>query len=369
MYIDANPNPNTSSIVKLKKYVEKDKNSSSKKIITINEAKAVSTQGNLSVFLANYNITGIEHLSVTIDDQEFNYNKDLQDLLNLENENNESKEMPNRDSIAPTSTESKEELRTKYLKEVWDNWHRINALNKNDIARLEKFKDNLSKTQAIPENVDDLSEEGRKLLSQILSWSPDYIGLTPIAPAINNTDAIEVKVSIKYKNIVKEDVVVGRYRTIGGLSADFSGNVFLTGLKNSPVYTEMVDIDGTEELRAKINKRNQRSVGYGINTGVSFRTGSLLRPTLNVAAFLPLDEEITPFLGFGPGLSLQGEKVKLSFSGGLAFGSINTINEQYLNKDLSDFESLTNEMIAEKAWESSWYVSIGISIKLKEEDK
>ena len=75
--------------------------------------------------------------------------------------------------------------------------------------KLNQYKSVLENT--VYTNNIDLNEEGRKFLSELLSWSPRYIGLTPIAPIIVDSDEIDISISVKYNNASKETVSIGSY--------------------------------------------------------------------------------------------------------------------------------------------------------------
>ncbi|WP_024772964.1 hypothetical protein [Aquimarina macrocephali] len=360
LLIDANPNPNYSSSVRLVKRRKVDNNGSF--LIKDKEAKAVSTKGNISVFLKNYNITELENITVTINNRDYEYNTGLGELVNPKTpDDKETEAKKPEDSIKTVSTPvSPIEARTAYLKEFYNKLQSIDHLNTNDIARLENYKNTL---KTVKENQDldiELNDKGTKLYEKILSYSPLWVGLTPIAPAVKDTDEIEISASIEYENKPKNDIFVGHYKTIGGLAVDIGGNFFLTGLRNNKIFTDSVTVGDTKELRAKIGNKNQRSLGYGLNAEVSLRTGSLLRPTINIGSFIPFEEDISPYFALGPGVSLVSKKVKIRFAAGIAYGKVNAIAEQYRDRDLSDFENLTNESLTEKVWDSSWYISVGI---------
>ena len=67
----------------------------------------------------------------------------------------------------------------------------------------------------------------------------------------------------------------------------------MSRLKNNAVYAEQETIDGNNELRAKMDEENNTSVGIGAVFEASYRTGSNLRPSINIGFFLPFEEEFT----------------------------------------------------------------------------
>ncbi|SDM20972.1 patatin-like phospholipase family protein [Kriegella aquimaris] len=64
-------------------------------------------------------------------------------------------------------------------------------------------------------------------------------------------------------------------------------------------------------------------------------------PTLNLGFFVPFEEDITPYLAFGPGLTFTGDKVKFSFGGGIAYGSVNSIAERFVDVDVTSVTDVT----------------------------
>ena len=158
---------------------------------------------------------------------------------------------------------------------------------------------------------------------------------------------------------------LGNYRTTGGLGISVGNQIFVTGLKNNPVYTDSVLIDTTNQLRAFMDDQNQTSIGIGVNAELYWRTGSWFEPTLNLGFFVPFEEDITPFIGLAPGFRIGNGNVKFSGSFGLALGSVNEIKPEYRDTDLTRFGGLTNDKLAHKVWKSSWVVGFGISFNLK----
>ena len=367
LIIDANPNPNESKIISLKKYHKITEDS--KEEWQFREAKGVDSRGNLAVFLENYNITNLENLSVKINSLDFEYNADVGKLLEI-GKKEETEQEQEKDTTEITGTgEDPIAKRTAYLKNVYSIIKSNTALSNEDIARLEDYKQTLKRVRFAEDKNIVLNDEGQELFSKILSWSPQYVGLTPIAPAVEDGDQVSVIVSRKFKGDSQaKETKVGDFRTSGGLGFDLGGEIFVTGLKNNNVFTETVSIDGNDELRAMIDDDdNQLSIGYGLNMEVSYRTASLFRPTLNIASFIPFEEDISPYFGFGPGVSISTQKVKFRLAGGIATGKVNAINGRYEDLDLSDIDDLTNESISEKVWQSSWYVSIGIRAKINKD--
>ncbi|TYA71759.1 hypothetical protein [Seonamhaeicola marinus] len=335
------------------------------------EAKAVSTKGNVIVLLRNYNIKDIEKITVSMNEKDFVYNMSF-DISNPK----DSGDKPEKEEKEEQTDSKPEEVKstsgditavTKRLKEDYDKIKNIDILNKEDYVVLKNYQSNL---KAIKEKLkQDLDLESKALYEKIIKTSPDWIVLNPIPDAIKNSDKVEISVVIDRANKTEDKILVGSYLTIGGLSYDGGGNFFITGLRNNKVFTDSITVGDSKELRARIGNKNQTSLGYGLSGEVSFRTGSLIRPTLNIGAFVPFEEDISPYLALGPGVSLTGEKVKIRFAAGLAYGKVNAISEQYIDRDLSSFSNLTNENLVEKVWDSSWYISFGIRYVFKKDDK
>ena len=394
LYIDANPKPGSNTSVQLKKAsvdsIEVDdkkvKTSSAqsaktsldsngntpKKLAVVKEVKAsaVHKKGNLTVYLSSLKISEISELSLTINGTDYSYDKDLSEILGkLSTPDSRDKEKDGEEIKKSSSDGEKENLKTQraeHLNSVLNYYKgNVKALSKDDIKELNQYKSVLENT--VYANNIDLNEEGRKVLSELLSWSPKYIGLTPIAPNIADSDEINVSVSVKYNNTPKETVPIGSYKVAGGVSFDLGGAFFFTGLKNSRVFTEEVGEGDESQLLAKRDDENQLSVGFGLNSEVSFRTGYLLRPTFNIGAFIPFEEEISPYITIGPGVGLYDKKLKVNLLAGIAVGKVNAIKAEFIEKDLSDMDNLTNESISEKVWDTSWFIGIGIRYKFKED--
>uniref|UniRef100_UPI0040475364 hypothetical protein n=1 Tax=Flavobacterium sp. TaxID=239 RepID=UPI0040475364 len=154
---------------------------------------------------------------------------------------------------------------------------------------------------------------------------------------------------------------VGQFKTTGGIGFNLGGMFYITNLKNNSVYTKASETTG--QVRAFMNSDNQSSVGIGLNSEIYFRTGYLVRPTLNMGFFLPFDEDLTPFGAIGPGISIASKKVKFSISWGLAVGKINTIREQYKDVEI-DPTDLTNDQLGEKVWKFGNYFGFGLTYNL-----
>lgn len=300
--------------------------------------------------------------SLNINGTDYAYADDVGTLYNQVKPKPEGDDEPGL-SGADKEVSEKEKSIQNYLDSILQNLKKNEYMNANDMFDLQAYQETLKKSLSNNEN---LSVAEATTLSKILMWFPEYVSLTPIALTTPDADEVELKVSLQYKGANKpKEFHVGTYRTSGGLAVGVNSNIYLTGLKNDEVYTETVTIDGEDELRAVMDDNDQLSVGIGMNSELSFRTGSMVKPTINVGFFIPIGEEdISPYLALGPGISIGTNKVKFSLSGGWAFGKVNKISEKYIDRDLSDFDNLTNEDLSEKVWKSSWQIGIGLSYNL-----
>jgi opacity protein-like surface antigen len=135
--------------------------------------------------------------------------------------------------------------------------------------------------------------------------------------------------------------------------------VHVTGLKNHEAYT---DTSGGKKF-ARLDKTGKSSVGLGLNVETLYRTGSSFCPTFNVGFFVPFDEDLTPFLVFGPGINIGSKNVSLGITGGAALGKINAISGQFKDRDLTGLD-LTNEQLTQKVWKWGWQVGIGLRFNI-----
>lgn len=283
------------------------------------------------------------------------HTKGLQDLFNKVKPKKEETEEENNDDKAPDSKSTVDDVVLKYLKEAYKIISKNSALDSDDLDALNDYK------KALKETKKNLSAEEQKYYSKIQSWIPKGLMITPYAKKIPDFDEISISIETKKKDEETNRIhEIGDFRTTGGLSFNVGSNLNFTGLKINEVYTETVEIDGTEELRAKIEDNNQLSLGIGLNAEVGFRTGGILEPTFNLGFFIPFEEEISPYLGLGPGISLKTGKVRLAFSGGIAFGKVNDITERYKDTDLTGL-NLANTDLTSNVWDTSWFVGIGIN--------
>lgn len=323
-------------------------------------AYALHVNGSLEVFIRNYRFHDLESVTVSVNGEDYEYTMDLDDIIGKKTP---SEATTPKDSIETTSTA---EDTSTYLQMVLDTLKTYNSLNLNDLYAIQQYKDELRASQE--ENGADLDVAQIELLSKIYSWFPQYLSLTPIATLVPDNDEVLISVSIKNKEVEANSYDIGRYRTTGGITVGVGTMLYYTNLKNNEIYTKTEPGDEGDELHAKINQEDQSSLGVGLNGEVFFRTGSLFRPTINLGAFIPFDEEISPIVTLGPGISIAGKRVKFSISYGIAYGKMNEIKEQYRNEDLTGLD-LTNETLTDKVWKQGYYWGVGLRFNLSDGSK
>ncbi|WP_073124429.1 hypothetical protein [Reichenbachiella agariperforans] len=360
--IDAAPNPWIKSNTQLLKHkVEGGQDdgkagNQNEESISFSRANGIPQNGSVAVFIRGYNFHNLEAVTVSINESDYSYDKGLADIYFEEGDNEDSTQ-------ANSGSDDKGigEL-SNYLDMAIASLSTIEYLNINDVYALESYKNKLK------ERIDTtgMTPDDAVRLGKILGWYPNYVSLTPIALSSEDADELEVSLSIKTtQGGAPKEYDLGSYLVSGGVDFDINSTLFMTDLANNKVYTDSVTNDsGTKELRAKQGDTNDMTVGIGLNSEISFRTGSIFRPLISLGFFVPFDEDITPNIAFGGGLSLNSKKVKLSISGGPAIGMVNAIDEKYKDRNLADFSNLTNEEISTKVWKRGWQLGIGLSYKL-----
>lgn len=330
------------------------------------KAKAVRSNESVGVLLTNYHFSQMEKVKVTVAGITYAYDSDISDLYNKDEDdpketNETDKLLQNEGANAELVGTEKDDRLKIYFQQVLDSWKSVSYLSKTDIVVLENYRDSLRKLVGLKV----LSKEEADLYFSILEWQPKYVSLTPIALAVPSADEVEISVKLTEKGQSEENYSLGQYKVRGGFGVSVNTNLFFTGLRNNKVYVDSVAVSDTlNEFHAMIENKNQMSLGVGLNGELSFRTGCSLRPTLNVGFFVPFEEDLTPYVALGPGLSLGNKDVKLSISGGVAFGKVNAIAEQYADRDLSGMTDLMNADLTSKVWSKSWQFNIGLSYQL-----
>jgi len=333
--------------------------------------KSLIVNRSLSVFTSDINLDSLQSITFSLNGTDYSYNAGVTEIYGkIPAEKEKGKEESDEVALEDKSIQSdslKQLIRIKtYLKAANSRLSENLYFNIIDHKRLQAYKVQLKKS--IDEPHVALDEESLGHYFQIMNFQPKYVNLTPIALTVPNADEVEVESTLKFgKNGVEEKYTTGIFRSSRSLAVHVGSSLFITGLKNNNVYTETVHVGDSEELRAKIDEDNQLSLGIGVNSEVSYRTGGMLRPTVNLAFFVPFAEEITPFVGLGGGFSFYDKNVSLNLSGGWAFGKVNSISEQYRDRDLTAITDLTNTSLIQKVWKRDWYFSIGIGFNIKAE--
>lgn len=327
----------------------------------LNEAKALNKNGNLTIFLKNFNASQISKFIVTLNETDYVYKNDFKVSQLKAGDTLGNKGLKNKEKAVVDDPD------LRYLKEFYTYLESIKSLSSEEVQQLAVFKSRLSKT--IEDNAIELSAGASGYYYAIMAWSPVWINLTPLPLSVPDTDQVKIKISATGNDGKQsiEPTVVGNYKVIGGWVFDLGGRFYATGLRNNEAYVVNSTVNGSEGRYVKLKEKDQLSIGYGINAEMSLRTGTAFRPTLNLGTFIPFEEEINPYLAIGPGFNIQGERVKFSFLGGLAVGSVNVLNEQYTNRDLSEAD-LVNVQLTQKAWKTSWFVGVGVRYSLKSDE-
>lgn len=373
LFVDAHPDPffkrNNSLYKRIKSaptVTGADANRTIRK--QFRKARSIPVNGSISVFIRELNFEDLENLSVSINSIDYSFDKDVSYLIAKLKEAKDQDEKTDGDIEPAAKIEGASISRKTYLQAVKDIFDALEYLNINDLYVVEAFKETLQGTIENEENKIELSEEEHILYSYILSWYPEYTSITPIAMTIPDSDEVDIFVSIKNKSNSSPKVYkVGTYKTSRALSVSVGGTVFITDLKNNNVFTQSFkdSLGVVDSIIARIDS-TKTSIGIGMNSELMFRTGSWFRPSLNLGFFVPFEEELNPFLTFGPGISIINKRVKFSISTGLTYGKINDIASRYKNQNIVDLENLTNESISEKVWKRGWYYSLGISFNISD---
>lgn len=316
--------------------------------------KSLRNNSSLSVFIRNYYFAEVEKVKITVIGKDYKYDTDVRDLIKTvtEADSGKTKEYPvSEDSIDASGKTTVEN----YLEEIIEQMDKTKYMSINDLPRLEDFK------AVIKEMISSASTpEQFKNYQRILSWQPEYISLTDFNLVVPDNDEAEVYLNIQKKGGSTDSALIGRYRLKGGVGAGVYGMVFATNLKNNEVYFDYA------QKTAKIDRQNQLSIGVGANAEMYFRTGTFFTPSINMGAFIPLSEELSPFLTLGPGLSFGNGKAKFSISGGVALGKINVINERYKGRSLTDDEisDIANLKLSSSVWKPGYYIGVGFGFNL-----
>lgn len=289
--------------------------------------------------------------------------KDRSAKANLENALNKIKE----ECAARHSVPKAESRLGTYLNNVLEGWNKGDQyVQYSEIQQLKDYRDTLKK--AILEwqlSGEKLSLDERNVLNKVLHWLPSEIYLTTFSSIAPDKDEIEIKL----KTFGEEGAAINEFklakkRISTGLAINLGTSLFFTGLKSNNAYLNdsFPTSDTTIERRVIMPTNNQFSIGIGANAELSFRTPSIVRPMISFGFFVPFNEDVKPLVALGAGLTIGTQKVKFSASFGAAFGAVNAIKEEYLDKNVSATIQLSE--VTETVWNHSWQLAIGISYNI-----
>lgn len=362
LLIDANPNPFERSHNGLYKYGGCKK--TKRKFTT---SSILNVNSNISVFITNYNFNNLKSVSVNIDGTDYQYSKDILDLMTMIPDSNIMKMIGEIESEGRGSEPELKSQNYMLLDAMLSEISKKKYMNINDYMRFQSTTDSLYAALL----KETLSYDEKILLSKIKSWSPQYLSLTPISNLVPDKDEVSINLKIKERNndeVVETTTKLGEYKTAGGAVQNISSALFITGLVNNNIYTDSVVVEGSNDTITELHafiKNETESVGVGVNYEYSFRTGTVFRPVLSAGFIVPLSEPTSLSLALGGGLTLAFEKAKFSFLGGVASGRVNKINSKYTGKDLSKIQNYSEDL-TDKEFKSSWYLGFGLSFSLNE---
>lgn len=356
--IDAKADKNKNSdITGLYKF--KDKN----KLI---KAEALPINRYMSVMIQNYNFHKLERFTITVNSENYKYENDISkiyDLVTKKNKSSEESSNPDTEG-ANTVTKTPEQKKIKtYLDNVLRILGTYEYLNLNDLYAVEEYKESL--IQYAKEHKEEFDSENNILKNNIISWNSKYVSLTPISIDIPDNDEVKITYSLKENGLDTESKSLGNFKTFGGVSVDYGAAFYLTDLRNNEIYTTTTGTEANNDVYTKANLSNSHneSIGFGLNIDVSYRTGLHFRPTFNFGFFVPLEEDITPFIATGPGVGFYSNNYKINLSCGLALGKVNQIKEQYQDANLAGL-TLTNTDLTEKVLQTGHYYSLTLSFNI-----
>lgn len=331
--------------------------------LSLKPAEALPINRYLAVVIKNYNFHDLERFSIEVNGENYTYEQDIRKIYDLVVGSD-----PLSDGTIEKVVEGDEDKSDPALLEYLKEANRILAtyteksLNLNDLYKLEEFK--LSLINYYDKNKDTKFGYKAKLeMQKIISWHPSSVSLTPISIDVPENDQVEIEYTMKNRNSEATKKSLGNFKTFGGVSVGYGAAFYLTDLRNNEVYTKSTGADAAKDTRAVLAQTNEESIGFGLNIDVSYRTGLHFRPTFNFGFFVPLEEEVTPFIATGPGIGFYSKNYKINLSWGLSLGKVNAIKEQYQDVNLEGLE-LTNTDLTEKVLKSGHYCSLSISFNL-----
>ncbi len=338
--------------------------------VNLTEKRYLRSGMSISILGTNFPNYPIEVVTVSVEGEEYSYSQDVQSLYDMvkpseaESDSNGSK--PTKGDDGNGNRDGKNAL-SNYLKTVASTLT-YDHLNLDELLTLQAYQKKL-KEEVEKLGVGKLGPKEWADYTKIISFIPPKIGLTPVPQVVPDADEVEVKMAIrKQGDTTDKEYNLGTYRVRGGLAISVNASLMVTGLYDGEVYTDTLGVPG--ELRAELEKpENALTVGIGTNAEMAWRTGRLFRPTLNLGFFIPLGEEdIEPYISFGPGFNIGTSKVKFSAFGGIAAGKVTDIKPRYMDRDLSAVTDITNTDLSHKVWKLGWMAGIGLSFNLKNND-
>lgn len=204
----------------------------------------------------------------------------------------------------------------------------ISSLNKEANSKLDD-----PQLKTYQNTLKDLNAETAKINQEIkkLFQVKLHNYLLPVDIDGENIDLVEIKVERTNKlnpNTPKKSYTYNIWIK-GGIKIDISGGGFITSLKDDEYFTTNQMDNGT--LKKKIFRKNDGDYdfGFGSMINISPRTGTWIKPTVNVGALFTANQK---FQILGGGGLIFGKKERVVLHAGLAMGAVSRISKN-LNAD------------------------------------
>jgi hypothetical protein len=345
-----------------------DESKSNKNNYELKEVFALPKGKNLSIIIKNYNFHDLESIAINIEDKNYDYEQDLKKIYDITFKKQTVQEDVSAITEDSTKKDNSDTDLCRYLDEVYEILSKYEFMNLNDLFVVEEYKINLLKYYN--SNKNNLFGDNAKIkLHKIISWYPENLSLTPKSEYVTNKDEVNISYTIKNKKGNSETKNIGTFKTFGDVSVDYGAAFYLTDLRNNNVYTKTTtNGNNVNETKAILANSNNQSIGFGLNIDLSYRTGFHFRPTYNFGFFVPIEEEVSPFIATGPGIGFYSNNYKINLSWGLALGKVNSIKEEYKDVNL-DGLNLTNTDLTEKVLKTGHYYSLSISFNVFNKSK
>lgn len=246
-------------------------------------AKWFKVNSSLSIFIRNYNFSNLVDIKIAVNGNDYHYEHALNSLYSQVVDSTLKGK-----AATDTGSTSVAQKGDEFLQVIKNNLEWANnylngytSLNINDIVLLNQYKTALSAFYLAHSAIFD--KAAFDLLSQILTWYPQLVSLTPIALTVPDNDEVEIELKISEKNVSEKKYNVGSYRVKNGASviAGAKGSLFFTNLRNKDAY-----IDSSDH-QAKLDTKHCLSIGIGTAESYLFVPALLIRPPL-ISAFLYL---------------------------------------------------------------------------------